>query len=215
MFNEKLRDLMTEKGISTQRQLSKMTSIPATTISGWFNAGRLPDYTAIKKLSQFFEITSDELLEQNQYNEPQISSNSNFYNVLGRKLQELRLAKGVSLIQMSEEIKIPKETLRDWEQGNLYMSYSDLEDVSNYFNVATDFLQFIQGEALDARNAAIANQKTNTADAMGAAHNTKERELLELFRGLSPYLQDLTLNTVRSWADGSSSAGGKGLQKKA
>ena len=79
MFKDKLYELMTEKGIYTQRQLSNMTGIPTTTISGWINAGRLPDYTAIKKLSQFFEISSDELLEQNQYTEPQITSNSNFY----------------------------------------------------------------------------------------------------------------------------------------
>lgn len=190
MFKDKLNELMVEKNIYTQRQLSKLTGIPPTTISGWFNAGRLPDYTAIKKLSQFFEVSTDELLEQNQYAEPQITSNSKFYNVLGRKLQELRLAKGVSLIKMSEDIKIPTETINDWEQGNLYMSYSDLNDVANYFNVAIDFLQFIQGQAVDARNAAIVNQNTNTDE---------ERELLELFRTLSPDLKNTLWSLLDTW----------------
>ena len=210
MFKDKLYELMTEKGIYTQRQLSNMTGIPTTTISGWINAGRLPDYTAIKKLSQFFEISSDELLEQNQYTEPQITSNSNFYNVLGRKLQELRLARGISLVQMSEEIQISKETLHDWEQGNLYMSYSDLVNVANYFNVALDFLLFIQGEAIDARNAAIANQR-NIVGAMGQSLTVQERELLELFRGLSPYLQGMPMEAVKSWAKKNNN----GEQKKA
>ena len=33
------------------------------------------------------------------------------------------------------------------------------------------------------------------------AKTDEERELLELFRGLSPYLQDLTLTNVRSWSN--------------
>ena len=67
MFKDKLHDLMTEKGIDSKRQLSTLTKIPPTTISGWFNAGRLPDYSAIKKISQFFEISADEVLEQTEY----------------------------------------------------------------------------------------------------------------------------------------------------
>lgn len=65
MFKDILLDLMTEKGIETKRELSKLTGIPPTTISGWFNAGRLPDYSAIKKLSKFFNISADELLYLN------------------------------------------------------------------------------------------------------------------------------------------------------
>ncbi|MDE5722203.1 MAG: helix-turn-helix domain-containing protein [Clostridia bacterium] len=70
MFKNKLLDLMSEKSINSQRQLSSLTGIPATTISGWINAGRLPDYAAIKKLSNFFNVSSDELLEQNEYGTP-------------------------------------------------------------------------------------------------------------------------------------------------
>ncbi len=61
MFKDILINLLNEKGI-TQRQLSNAANIPATTISGWLNAGRLPDYNALKKLSIYFDVSADYLL---------------------------------------------------------------------------------------------------------------------------------------------------------
>ena len=61
MFREILLDLMKEFGIN-QRQLSKEANIPVTTISGWLNANRLPDYNALIKLCQYFQVPSDYLL---------------------------------------------------------------------------------------------------------------------------------------------------------
>lgn len=52
---------MEEKGIN-QRQLSFSANILPTTISGWLNEGRLPDYNALIKLSNYFEISADYLL---------------------------------------------------------------------------------------------------------------------------------------------------------
>ena len=61
MFKDIFINLLNEKGI-TQRQLSNAANIPATTISGWLNAGRLPDYNALKKLSIYFDVSADYLL---------------------------------------------------------------------------------------------------------------------------------------------------------
>ncbi len=61
MFKEILLDLMQEKGLS-QRQLSIQADIPATTISGWLTANRLPDYNALRKLSLFFGVSGGYLL---------------------------------------------------------------------------------------------------------------------------------------------------------
>lgn len=66
MFRDILKDLMEERELN-QRQLSLRADIPLTTISGWLNAGRLPDYNAIKKLALFFEISADYLLEIEKY----------------------------------------------------------------------------------------------------------------------------------------------------
>lgn len=52
---------MAEKGIN-QRQLSVGAQIPPTTISGWINANRLPDYSALIKLAVYFDVSADYLL---------------------------------------------------------------------------------------------------------------------------------------------------------
>lgn len=52
---------MEEKGLN-QRQLSLQADIPTTTISGWLNANRLPDYNALIKLCLFFGVSADYLL---------------------------------------------------------------------------------------------------------------------------------------------------------
>lgn len=67
MFKEILLNLLNERGLS-QRQLGIQADIPATTISGWINSNRLPDYNALRKLSQFFDVSADYLLGlKNEY----------------------------------------------------------------------------------------------------------------------------------------------------
>ena len=61
-FSELLQNLLREFGI-TQAKLSRDTGIPKTTISGWLNAGRLPDYNSIRTLCIYFDISADELLQ--------------------------------------------------------------------------------------------------------------------------------------------------------
>ncbi|HCH74311.1 MAG TPA: XRE family transcriptional regulator [Clostridiales bacterium] len=62
MFKDVLRDLMKEKGIN-QKELSINAGIPQTTISGWMCAGKLPDYSGLIKLAEYFEVSADVLLE--------------------------------------------------------------------------------------------------------------------------------------------------------
>lgn len=66
MFRDILLELMEEKRLK-QIDLSKATDIPPMTISGWLNAGRLPDYHALIKLSLYFEISADYLLGIKEY----------------------------------------------------------------------------------------------------------------------------------------------------
>lgn len=61
MFREIILNLLKERGLN-QRQLSVQADIPATTISGWINANRLPDYNTLKKLCLFFDVSADFLL---------------------------------------------------------------------------------------------------------------------------------------------------------
>lgn len=62
MFKDILKELLNEQQLS-QRDLARGADIPPATISGWLNYGKLPDYTAIKKLSKFFDVTPEYILE--------------------------------------------------------------------------------------------------------------------------------------------------------
>lgn len=76
-FQDTLLDLMKQCDLN-QRRLSQETGIPATTISGWFNARRLPDFYSLIRLSNFFDVSADYLLGLSKDEEsPRIPSASN------------------------------------------------------------------------------------------------------------------------------------------
>lgn len=79
MFIDILKNLMEENNVENQRQLAIKANIPTTTINGWFNANRLPDYHAIIKLAKFFNVPSDRILglEDENGNEVTISNSFN------------------------------------------------------------------------------------------------------------------------------------------
>ena len=61
--------------------------------------------------------------------------------------------------------------------------------LAKFFDVSTDYLLGLEDD-FGAR----------TAAPMSDGLTSEERELLSLFRELSPYLKGMTLNAVRSWA---------------
>ncbi len=88
-----------------------------------------------------------------------------------------------------KEMNISKQKLTNWKSGYTEPNLNDLTMLANYFDVTVDFLI---GRTDDFG--------VNTAAPMSDGLTSEERELLSLFRELSPYLKGMTLNAVRSWA---------------
>ena len=65
VFGKKLKELRTEKGIS-QRELGECLGFCNQTISFWENGSREPDLDTLLKISRFFEVSLEELLEANK-----------------------------------------------------------------------------------------------------------------------------------------------------
>lgn len=61
MFIEIFNDLLDEKGLN-RRQFADKSGIPYTTIMGWTAHNRLPDYTALIKIADFFDCSVDYLM---------------------------------------------------------------------------------------------------------------------------------------------------------
>jgi len=61
IFAQRLKELRTDKGLST-RALGAKVSTSGTSISRWELAQRLPNVDLVYNLAKFFNVTSDYLL---------------------------------------------------------------------------------------------------------------------------------------------------------
>ncbi len=67
MFLDVFNDLLEEKGLN-RKKFAELSGIPYTTVIGWTNLNRLPDYTALIKIADFFQCSIDFLTgRQDEY----------------------------------------------------------------------------------------------------------------------------------------------------
>jgi transcriptional regulator with XRE-family HTH domain len=59
---------------------------------------------------------------------------------IGSRLTDLRIKKGLTRVQLAEELKIPMTTLRNYEQDQREPGHKFLLEVSRYFGVTTDYI---------------------------------------------------------------------------
>lgn len=60
-FNIRLENLIEEKNV-TQRQLSMELHIAPTTLNGYINSYREPDFNTLVRLARYFDVSTDYLL---------------------------------------------------------------------------------------------------------------------------------------------------------
>ncbi|MCL2061037.1 MAG: helix-turn-helix domain-containing protein [Firmicutes bacterium] len=61
-FAYNLKSLIQERGLKGISEFSKDIDIPRQTISDWIHKGRSPNLDALHQLTDFFDISLDELL---------------------------------------------------------------------------------------------------------------------------------------------------------
>lgn len=120
---------------------------------------------------------------------------------IGQKIKELRLYNDLTQIELSKKADISRSVLSAYENNTAIPTATVIAKIAIALNVSADYLLGLEDDF-----------GTRTVATMGDTMTAKERELLETFRTLSPYLQGLTLETVRSFAG---NAGDDGLHKKA
>ncbi len=106
------------------------------------------------------------------------------------QLKDLRLEKSLTQEEVAKAIKTSQRNIGRWENGENEPTASFIARLANYFDVSADYLLGLEDD-FGARTAASTSEGGATE---------QERELLRLFRELSPYLKGMTLNAVRSWA---------------
>ena len=119
-------------------------------------------------------------------------------------LKDLRLEANLTQKELAKKLNIGQSTIAQYEMGIREPTIHNISLYCDFFGVTVDYL-------LGREDETPANVHTPTTDEQTAA----ERELLTLFRELSPYLQDLTLQTVRNWGGKAGKPSAIDLQKKA
>lgn len=115
----------------------------------------------------------------------------------------MRTTYGITQVQLAEEAGISRSVISQYESNLVEPTATVVAKLALALNTSTDYLLGLEDDF---------GVKVESGEGLPA--NMQEKELLSLFRQLSPYLQGLTLDTVRGWAGGSGSAKSS-LQKKA
>lgn len=104
-------------------------------------------------------------------------------------LRALRIENGLTQKELAKILNSTDKNIWNYEKGLATPPVEILIAYANYFEVTVDFLI---GRTDDFG--------VSTVAPMGDELSSEERELLSLFRELSPYLKGMTLDAVRSWA---------------
>lgn len=117
--------------------------------------------------------------------------------------KELREEAGLSQQKLADKIGLSSSAIARWELGQSEPGFNAILAYTKFFDVSADYLLGLEDD--------FGAKTTTGGNVMRDTNTAQERELLELFRTLSPYLKGLTLDTVRGWAGNA----GNSLHKKA
>ncbi|WP_074932897.1 helix-turn-helix transcriptional regulator [Treponema bryantii] len=60
--------------------------------------------------------------------------------MLSERIKELRIARGMSQVEIAERLGVSKQSVSNWENDNILPSIDMLIKIAHLFSVSTDFL---------------------------------------------------------------------------
>lgn len=108
MFGDIVLELLEEKNLS-QKQFAAMLEIPYTTLNGYINNKREPDFKTLLDISKALQVPVDYLLENNPSNESFLTNRECSFVKLFRKLnneqKELLEIQAATMIRQNARIQ--------------------------------------------------------------------------------------------------------------
>ena len=135
MFKDRLKYLRIKINMS-QSAIGKLIGVSASTIGMYEQGRRYPSHDSLIKLSTYFKVTTDYLLDAN-----------NHYNI-GNNLKHLRTLSGYSLDELAKEINIYTQELESYETNELPISDFLLGKIT--FELCVSKYDFLEGRYLEA-----------------------------------------------------------------
>jgi transcriptional regulator with XRE-family HTH domain len=111
----------------------------------------------------------------------------------GEKIRELRVEKGITQKTMANCLSVTVPTLSHWECNYQEPSFKDLQNLSKFFGVSTDYLLGLENDF----GIKTVTNATTTAP-MGDHLTPEERELLQNYRTLNPNFQKLIKQSIET-----------------
>lgn len=65
--------------------------------------------------------------------------------MLNEKIKELRIAYGISQVELARRLGVSKQCVSNWENDNVQPSVEMLIQIARFFNVTTDYLLGLDG----------------------------------------------------------------------
>lgn len=118
----------------------------------------------------------------------------------GEALKYQREVARLTQPELAQKIGISQQNISRWERNEVIPNIDFCVKLANFYGISIDELLCINS-----------NFSARTVAPMGDGMTADERELLRLYRELSPYLKGMTMEAVKSWAKKS----GDDEQKKA
>lgn len=123
--------LLRQKKKITQADFAKILNISPSTIGMWEQNRRSPDNETLKKISEFFNVSVDYLLER--------YSSAN-YNSFGERLKHERLDKNLSQKELADLLCLDRTSISKYETGSQIPETPTLEKLASFFKVSIDYL---------------------------------------------------------------------------
>ena len=60
--------------------------------------------------------------------------------MFANKLKSLRISKDMTQVKLAEKLGVKKQSISNWENGNIMPSVEMLEKIADFFSVSTDYL---------------------------------------------------------------------------
>ena len=107
--------------------------------------------------------------------------------------KELRKERGLTQIQLAEALKVSKSCIAMIEIGKNEPTANTLLRYANYFEVSTDYLLGLEDDFGAKHFSPPQKQK------LASSLTQDEQNLIEDYRALAPYLQEMLRATIQTW----------------
>lgn len=134
MLLQRLKDLREDKDLK-QSDVANILNIAQRTYSGYETGSRMIPYSCLVKLADFYNTSTDYILELTSFQEPYPKKNSTHM-----RLRNLREASQFTQQQIASRLNIRQNTYSQYENGTRRIPLESLIALAKFYNTSTDYI---------------------------------------------------------------------------